>query len=284
MQRDLSVEYCSKVYLNSESIIDYLKFLAIQKYNIWYNDYKYENNLKDDPTDIIININWFDENLTTPFKTSDINVNIILSFIHVKGENIGHIINNNIYAQVFQKQILSTGKFLPFLDDRETSFDSSFTYIMYHTDDNKQFEKTKETTILIVNNIKIEWLLKLVPFVCNVKLINKKDYTNTTYYTKPEPIILIGRTLNKFKIDLNSNLSILREYMIINANGPDKEINRYFYDLVKQINQLGGYNSYNSYDNYNSYNIIIPIKDKKYKYKIKIQNNRAINIKKLKYS
>lgn len=273
------IKYSETVYLNPETVILYLEYLAKQKYNIWYNDYKHEKNLREETIDKLINVDWFDNNLTTTYKTDNVNINIILTFMHAKGENIGYIINNSKYVQVLQKQILSIGKLIRFLDDTENCTKQSFTYIMYHIDDNRQFEEDSETTINIVNNIKLEWLFKLVPYIYDIKEINKNSYTITRYYEdNPNLVILIAKTLSEFKRELISYFPNIIENIFILANGPDDKINNYFFELAnkyRSIDQLGGGLGCIN-------NIIIQRKDKKYKYKLSMQNNKIVSMKKLK--
>lgn len=271
------IKYCEQVYLNSDSILDYLKYLCKQKYNIWYNNYKQEKNLREENTDKIINIDWFDQNLTTTFMTDNININIILSFIHANGENIGYIINNSKYVHILQKQILTFDKLIKFLDDTESIINNNFSCIMYHSYDNKEFKETYETKINIISNIKLEWLLKLVPYVYNIKEINKKKYTITKYYEdKPDLVITITKALSEFKKEIISYLPIIIENLSVLANKSDININNYFNELIsiyKINNQSGG-----SYKNY----IIISRKDKKYKYKLTLCNNKILKMKKIK--
>jgi hypothetical protein len=233
------VIYSKSLYLNEETIITYLKEYAIKYYLIKYNNYKKEKKLLEDPLEEIIDIDWFDKNLVT-ISSEDININIIYSFIHAIGNNLGKMIDNDNYVNVFQKQILNFGRIIRKKQIYDYTVKDKSNYILYHGYSNMEFEDTEITTVGIISNLSFDWISEKIPFIFDNDDIIKKEYINTPFY-KDNPN-------NKIKV-----LNTLKDFV---------------YDLTYN-NQKGG--SQNR-------KLIIKRKDNKYKYIINIVNNRIVLI------
>lgn len=235
LNSDRIKKYCSAIFINYEIIMRYLKMYIKFKYNIFYNNFKKENNIKEDELEEIIDIDWFDKNTLIYYKTENLYENIILAFMYGYGQNIGKYMGKNMYVDVIQKQILFN----------ENMINSNEKYIMYNVPDNKNFDNNKTTNINIVNNIKLEWLFSIRPFAFNIKKFIRDNYVKSLYYidnikTDNKPNYkyydIAHEALTDFKNDIISNKSqIIKVLNLMSQQKSDenkkKHLKKYFNNL-----------------------------------------------------
>lgn len=168
------IEYiCRAFYLKKKTVVEYLKYFIKVNYAVKYNQYKVQNIVKDDEMDILVDINWFINNVHINYK-EDENINIILCFMHEYGANIGQVVNKNTIKNISNDNTLliknHTIKYL-------------FEYVMYDTS-GIIFD---EPTALTINNVNMKWLYRTVPHIFKNKYILQKMYhydelVNRNYY------------------------------------------------------------------------------------------------------
>ena len=230
-------DYCLSISVNPDIIIRYLQEYIILKYSIFYNDFVKKNNIREDETVEQIDVEWFDENNFIYYKTDNICKNIILSFMHGYGENIGIYSGKNRYVNIIQKQILFN----------ENMINPNNKYVMYNVPDNRNFEYNKTTNINVVNNIELEWLFSIKPYLYDKEKFERDNYTKSLYYIKNDKTDntpnydyynLAYNGLKSFKNDFIKNKPIISKslnLMAMNNKKNDKKITEYLKNFTKNI-------------------------------------------------
>jgi hypothetical protein len=204
--------FCKTNYINTSTLIRYIKQYAHYKYQLIYNDYRETHSILDEHEEKsdLINTEWFKKNMIVQNKGENMNENILLSFVYGDGYNLGRIVDKNLYVNISNKHLLS-GNFLneP-LKIYETTMNKQNNYIMYHTEDIRQYERTNYITISFINNIKLEWIINLIPFSLNLKEIQHPDYLKAEGVTIPTKNIVF----KSIKDDIDGNIGNIQKSLI----------------------------------------------------------------------
>ena len=202
------LKYAKKVYLNGDTVIAYLKLYTEYKYKIFYNNFKNNNKNKDDDDNDIELIHTKDiiKNMPLLYKTDDIHINILLSFISVNISKIYINVKDDMYVNIMKKYIGSLNKIAYFYENTNIK---NTKYIMCHYEDSKQFIKNEETKLFIINNINIEWLFRIVPHIFYDDNIISTKYKKINNNNKQ---LIVMNTLTEFNNDKKNNLKVLLAY------------------------------------------------------------------------
>jgi hypothetical protein len=200
------LEYSKKVYLNGDIVIAYLKLYTEYKYKIFYNNFRQENKLKKHETEKLINTKYIIKHIPLLYKTDDIHINIILSFIPAYLSNIYIYVKDDMYVNIVKKNVGVLNKIIYFYENSNTI---NMKYIMCHHEDSKKFIEKAESKLFIINNIKLEWLFRTIPHIFYDDSIVSIKYVKTNNNEKQN---IVRNALTEFNNDKKNNLKVLLAY------------------------------------------------------------------------